>query len=225
VCPSCQLKHSRRPTSICPRCNTALDGGPADTESPTAAAAETADVNALATPSATPALPSLATGAAGLGNLAQSARSKQLSSARNIMLFVGIMTIVLNAIFFALVEGQVQEAIDKEIAKLPSGMVADPVKVADVKGRAVRAAHLVDAGAIVLGLLFLGCAALVNTKPVPATITALCLYVGGAAVFGAIDPSTLATGIILKVVIVVALAKAVQAAIAYQKEESEAVGA
>ena len=55
--------------------------------------------------------------------------------------------------------------------------------------------------------------------PVPITVTSLILYIGAAIVFGVIDPSTLARGIIVKIIIVVCLAKSIQAAVAYQREQ------
>ncbi len=59
---------------------------------------------------------------------------------------------------------------------------------------------------------------LVKTYPVPATVLGLVLYVGCAAVFGYLDPTTLAMGWLVKIIIVVALAKAIQSAVAYQRE-------
>jgi hypothetical protein len=216
VCPACQLKHSRRPNGICPRCNNALDAAP-DAGAPAAFAAEPPDA-----PPPPSGLPSLA-GPSGLGNLAQSARSQQLKSARGTMIAIGLLTIVVNVIFYAMVAGQVQDAIDAEIKKLPVGMVANPVKVAEIRDRAVRSAHLIHGAFVLVGFAFLGCAALVDKMPVPATITALCLYLGGTAIFAMLDPSSIGSGIIIKIIIIVALVKAVQAAIAYQKEESAAL--
>jgi hypothetical protein len=50
------------------------------------------------------------------------------------------------------------------------------------------------------------------------TVTALTLYLGGNAVFGVLNPASLGAGWIMKIFIVIALFKAVQAAFAYQKE-------
>ena len=63
---------------------------------------------------------------------------------------------------------------------------------------------------------------MVTQYPVPCTITGLVLYLGANAAFGLMDPTSLARGLIVKIVIIVALFKAVQAAIAYQKEEQQA---
>ena len=67
-------------------------------------------------------------------------------------------------------------------------------------------------------MIFVACGVLVQRHPVPATITALALYLASMAIFGLLNPASLASGLIVKFFIVVGLFKAVQAAIAYQKE-------
>jgi hypothetical protein len=201
TCPGCNLHHSRRPDGLCPRCKTPVEGGG---EAP-------AVIEAAFTPAAPPS-------AAGLGRLAQSARGGQLKNARGILLFVGIMSVLVNVFFYVSAESNVQAALDKEIQKLPAGMVADQAKVRKIKEEAVRATHLINGGGLMLGLVFIACAVLVRRHPVPATITGLVLYLGGNAVFGLLDPASLAAGLLVKVLIVIGLFKAVQAAIAYQRD-------
>jgi hypothetical protein len=161
----------------------------------------------------------------GMGRLAQSARSTQLKSARGIMLGIGILTVLANGALFALAASQVQEAIDAEIAKLPPGRVADPVKVQEVKERAIKEAHLVAGGAMMVGLIFVGCGLLVDKQPVVSTATALGLYIASTAVFAAINPGSITAGIYIKIFVIIGLVKAVQAAIAYQKEQTAAAEA
>jgi hypothetical protein len=161
---------------------------------------------------------------AGMGNLAQSARHGELKSARSIMLVVGVITVALNGFFFFMAESNVKEELDKEVAKLPSGTRVDQAKYAEVRDRAIAVTRMINAGGVVLGAAFLGCAAFVYRQPVPATITSLVLYLGGNAIFGFLEPATLTAGIIVKGLIVVGLFKAVQTAIAYQKELATADG-
>ncbi len=78
--------------------------------------------------------------------------------------------------------------------------------------------RLVNGVAVALGVVFIILGVIVNRFPVPATIISLILYVGSALGFAALDPSTLARGAIIKIIIVVALIKAIQAALAYEKE-------
>jgi hypothetical protein len=131
---------------------------------------------------------------------------------------VGILSALVNAFFFVSADSNVQSEIDKELKKLGPRFVADPVKLAALKGQAVRATRLINGGGVLLGLIFIGCGIFVSQYPVPLTITALVLYLGGNAVFGLINPQSLASGLIVKIFIVLGLFKAVQAAIAYQKE-------
>ncbi len=54
--------------------------------------------------------------------------------------------------------------------------------------------------------------------PVPITISALIIYLALQAVQAALEPESLAKGFIIKILIIVALAKSIQAAIAYEAE-------
>jgi hypothetical protein len=169
------------------------------------------------TPTAT--LPSLASGTS---SLAQSARRKQLNVARGIMFGVGILTIVVNLAQLAMVDNEIDKQLDQEAAKLvQQGRMIDQVKFAEIKQAAKRVGHLIMYGVIGLGALYIVFGLLIWKFPVPITIIALTIYVGSAVVFAALSneplEETLLKGIIVKVIIVVALVKAVQAAIAYQK--------
>lgn len=159
---------------------------------------------------------------ASLGSLSQDARSKELRNARGIMFLVGGLTIALNIFGYVMAEDTVNSAITEEIRKVESqGMVVDQAAVAQIRESAVRAALLVSSVMIAVGGLFIVLGATIYKKPVLITIAALAIYVGSTAVFGFLDPATLGNGIILKVVVIVGLAKAVQAAIAYERERSE----
>ena len=206
-CAGCGLKHSRRPDGLCPRCRQSVDAG--------AAAGEplqlTDEVPATDAPVPPPSI-------SGLGNLAQSARGKELKSARTIMLVIGVLSVLVNLFVYSSAEGEVQKEIDKEIAKLGRGFVVDRDKVAELKSQAVGTTRLVSGGGVLLGLVFIACGLLVQRHPVPTTITALALYLASMAIFGLVNPSSIASGLIVKLFIIAGLFKAVQAAIAYQKE-------
>ena len=205
-CPGCGLKHSRRPDGICPRCKESVDGSAA------------MPMDAVEAPDDLPPAGAPPSSMAGLGNLAQSARGKELKSARVIMFVIGALSIAANLFFFSSAEKDVQTEIDKEIAKLGPGFEVDQEAVAALKTQAVGAARLINGGGMVLGMVFIACGLLVQKHPVPATITALALYLAGVAVFGLLNPASIASGIIIKIFVVIGLFKAVQAAIAYQKE-------
>jgi hypothetical protein len=217
TCPGCQLRHSRRADGVCPRCKQPVDAAAAPTYSPP-------EVTPLASPvAAYPAAPSPS--AARLGNLAQAARGNQLKSARGIMLFIGVASFLVNAYFLTAARSNVEAEISKELGKMGSNFVVDPDKLAEVKAQAIRTTQLMAAGGMLLGAIFVACGMMVEKHPVPITIAALSLYLGGNAIFGLMNPASLGAGIFLKVFIVIALFKAVQAAIAYQKELTAAVEA
>ena len=155
-----------------------------------------------------------------LGDLAQAARTKQLKTARGILFFVGVLTVVINVIFCIFARNMVDSQIDTELADLRRQNVAiNDAKVAEFREGAVRSTIVANGIGVVLGVVFFTCGMLVYKYPVPTTILSLVLYIGAAAAYGVFDPSTLARGWIIKILIVIALFKAVQAAIAYEREE------
>jgi hypothetical protein len=159
-----------------------------------------------------------------LGSLAQAARIKKLNEARNILLFVGLLTIAFNAVFLALARDNVKKELENEIAKAGGrgNVQIDPVKLQEAEDHAVLIVTLVNGAAIVLGVLFVVFGLIVKRFPAPVTILSLVLYVGAILGFAMIEPSTLAGGLLIKIIVIVCLAKAIQAALAYEKEQRRA---
>jgi hypothetical protein len=165
-------------------------------------------------------------GSEGLGSLAQSARTKQLKTARGILFGVGILTVVVNAGMFFFAESIVKSQLDTEVQKIRAqGMMIDQVKLAQIQDQAVRATRLADGIALLLGVVFIVCGALVYAYPVATTVTSLVLYLGAAAVYGVMDPMTLAHGWWMKILVAFGLFKAVQAAIAYENDRKSTMAA
>ena len=81
--------------------------------------------------------------------------------------------------------------------------------------------RLILAIPLALGALFIVLGLMVKSYPVPITILSLVLYVAATLAFAALDPQTIVQGFIFKIIIVVALVKAIQAALAYQRDLSE----
>jgi hypothetical protein len=165
----------------------------------------------------------MSTGSSDLGSLAQGARQKQLNVARGILLVIGVLTIAVNGFFFTQIQGQVDQSIQAEVQRVQrQGMVVDQAAVAKARESLVRLNTLLTGSALALGVVFVVFGLIVKAFPVPVTVLALVLYVGSAAVFGFFVPESLWQGIILKVIIVIALIKSVQAAVAYQRERGQA---
>jgi hypothetical protein len=158
----------------------------------------------------------------GLGNLAQAARTKQLKTARGILFFVGVITILANGFFFSIAESAVNLEIDKEVEKVRrQNMEIDQTKVDEIRTTAIRTTQLVNGIGVLVGVVYLVFGFMIYKHPVPITVTALVLYIGCWAAYGVLDPSTLMHGWIIKLLIVAALFKAVQAALAYEQERKQ----
>lgn len=158
----------------------------------------------------------------GLGNLAQAARAKQLKTARTILYIVGVLTVIVNVGFVIFAEPIVNSQIDRELRDLrQQNLEIDEAAVNEYRQQAIQSTRLVNGIAVLIGIVFIVCGAVVYTYPVPATITSLVLYIGAAAVYAVIDPTTLPRGWIIKLLIVIGLFKAVQAALAYEAERKQ----
>ena len=156
-----------------------------------------------------------------LGSLSQKAREKNLSSARSLLIVVGVLWVIINLVSLALLSDQISKAAKEHaIASVPPGTPVDPVKIKEVEQVMLVGAYIYAGARVALGVLFIIFGLMVKMFPVPITIISLVLYVGAVAVNGLLDPMTLMQGIIFKIIIVVLLFKSIQAAIAYQNEKA-----
>ncbi len=157
-----------------------------------------------------------------LGSLAQSARQSSLKQARGILIAIGVLSLLGNAVLFALSEKMVKDEIAAEKAKAGPGVQFDQAKLQEIEEQAIRINQLVAGFGALLGVIFIVLGVAVYRAPVACTVTGLVLYLAGNAIFGVLDPVTLAKGLIIKIIIIVCLVKAVQAAMAYEREAREA---
>jgi hypothetical protein len=153
--------------------------------------------------------------------LAQKARGKQLNQARWILIVVGGLTIVLNGVLMLMLRDQIRNEMKQEIAKLGPGAFVDQAQVREAEDHAYRMGLLVTGAAVLLGIVFVICGIIIKMFPVPVTITSLVLYILAILGFGALDPTTLVAGLLIKIIVIVALVKAIQAALAYERERLE----
>lgn len=138
----------------------------------------------------------------GLGSLAQSSRGSDLKSTRWMLFIIGGLTLAVNGF-------QLSNA-SNEVAGLNL-----PQQEFD---RVLGLVRLIYGAGAAIGIVFILCGIFLEKFPVPLTILSLVLYVGAAAGFAFLDPASLMQGAIIKVIIVVSLAKSVQTALAYQRE-------
>ncbi len=152
-----------------------------------------------------------------LGSLTQSARSKHLKQIRGILLAIGVLTMIVNGILFAMAPEEAKQAVEQEIRK--QGVVG--VNAAErqrAEEKLIQIIRLIYGGLIGVGALYVVFGLIVHQYPVAITVTALVIYVGVQIVFAAINFLFLLQGILIKAIIVVALIKGIQTAIVYQKE-------
>ncbi len=152
-----------------------------------------------------------------LGSLAQASRTRQLKVARWILIVVGILHVLFYGFMYSNAEEEV-ETVFKQQMRAEGLVVTDQALFDSEKAKAVKTVRLIYAVVVALAVGMVICGLLVYKAPVPATMTGLIIYVGMVAAFVYFDASNLYKGIIIKVLVIVALVKAVQAAIAYHRE-------
>jgi hypothetical protein len=153
-----------------------------------------------------------------LGSLAQKARGKQLNQARWILIVLGCLYIIVNGVQMGMLRDAIRNEIQKQIRQNP-GAIINQAAVQEFEDQAYQIGMIIGAIAILVGVAFVVFGIIIKMYPVAVTITSLVLYlitIVGAAL---LNPQTLIAGIIIKVIIVVCLIKAIQAALAYEKEE------
>jgi hypothetical protein len=93
-----------------------------------------------------------------LGNLAQAARTKQLKTARGILFFVGVITVLANAALIFFARNLVNSEIEKEVANLRGqGMEIDQNAIDEFREQAVRSVQVANGIGVLLGLVFIAC--------------------------------------------------------------------
>jgi hypothetical protein len=154
----------------------------------------------------------------------QTYQGKIRSGRRTIMACAVLFTLGTVAIWFMF--RQALEKQDQEIAGAKGNPKYDQEKVLEAE-RKLAGAHgtatLVTAGNALLALGFYGLWWWAKTRPLPATLSALILFIAVQALNIVLDPASLAQGILIKVLILVALVGAVNAAQKYQKMTQQGV--
>jgi hypothetical protein len=137
--------------------------------------------------------------------------TKELKSARVILIIVGIIQLLLGTLSLVNFKSQLEEQKKAEIAKMP-GYVFDQQSFD--AGFEEQKVLLYGLGSIpvVIGIYFFTMAALIFKFPVGVTLSSLIVFVASHAVTVYFDPTSIAKGIILKIVFLAILWKAFQSA-------------
>jgi hypothetical protein len=172
-------------------------------------------------PGASPAEPAAGDGGLPkLGSLAQAARGKKLNSIRWTLIAIGILTILANAVFLYIAPGNIRQEIQKEVQKHGGPANVDMNQVRKIEEQSIFLTTLVNGLFVAMGVVFVVLGVIVHRFPVPVTVLALVLYIAGGLGTAAVNPQAAASGLIVKIVIAVLLAKGVQTALAYERERS-----
>jgi uncharacterized membrane protein len=150
-----------------------------------------------------------------LGSLAQSARGKEISHARNALLLIGFLTMGVNAFLLYNLPNEIEQAI----RQAPG---ANPADIEEFKKTTTMFGYLIYGGTVGLGLLFVIFGLIVNKYPLPITIISLVLYILANVFFMVLNPASITGGIVIKAIIVLALFRAIKAARAYNAETRKA---
>lgn len=165
----------------------------------------------------------------GMRNLAQEARKQQLRKARWILIVLGVLQLIAGLFFVLGARAMVKAQFEKELAPLKAqGQIVDEQKLQELEDSATKATQLLNLGGILGGISFIFLGLLVYRFPIACTVTGLLLYIGLFAGFAFIsfmgdgDGSVFVRGWLIRLLVIVGLFKAIQAALAYEKEKKAA---
>jgi predicted Zn finger-like uncharacterized protein len=148
-----------------------------------------------------------------LKSLAQSARGGQLTTARRILIIIGVLYVLIHVGLLFLVRGQ----IELELRRQGAGNLPP----AEMNGIVLFAYAILSLFAL-MGVVFIVLGILVKRYPVPCTVGGMVIYLLGVVGNMVLEPRSLVQGVIFKVIIIGCLIKAIQAAIAYERERRSA---
>jgi hypothetical protein len=164
-----------------------------------------------------------------LGSLAQKARGKKLKQARIVLFLAGVLLLASAVLDLSMFHSEFQKAVDKEILRNggPAMAQIDRAALKQAEDNAFAIACLIDGAFFLAGILFFVLGALVYRFPVPVTIGGLVLFLsalGAGLVIVSIggEPEDIAryvaSGWLLRLVVIVGLASSIRSAFAYERE-------
>jgi hypothetical protein len=166
----------------------------------------------------------------GLGSLSQSARRTSLKSAQMILIIVGLLGTAIQGFMFSQAEKEVDSVYNAELRKIGGIQNLDPDVRAEVENERaadVRRVKLLYGGFVLAFVTMIILGICVYMAPVICTVLGLIMYLAAwfvpvVLLFLADEPKdagkALVGGIIIKILIIIGMVKAIQAAIAYQAE-------
>ena len=143
-------------------------------------------------------------------NAAQAA--KELRSARSILILVGVIEILFNAINLTLAKMEFDAQSERAVREMATGDGVSQVDLGAVRDEKRIRVYAGFGLSLVLGVIFLGMAGLVHRHPVRVTQAALVLFIAVHVGVAAIQSAAIYDVIGLKILFLLALWKAWQCA-------------
>ncbi|RYZ07355.1 MAG: zinc ribbon domain-containing protein [Myxococcales bacterium] len=151
------------------------------------------------------------------------AHKKKMSSAQGTIGALAILFVIGGAVFYFITRGQVDDALQQLAgvgdAQPLNEAVGSATTVGELRSALQSQPYQVLGLNLFLAAVMAGLWVWSKRALLPAIITALGIYVAVQLASAMYDPKTLAQGMILKVIVIVALVKGVQSALAAQKVE------
>ena len=128
---------------------------------------------------------------------------KHVRSARFAIMFVAVVTIGVSIFFWFKLQGEIED--------IPAALIDAGLE------KIIAFQKVAIASTFFLGLVFIGLFFWAKKNPFGASLTALIIYATSILVQAGIEPSSRVKGIIIKIIIILALVRGVQAGLAFKK--------
>jgi hypothetical protein len=142
----------------------------------------------------------------------QAIYTKELKSARTILIVVGVIQLLFGIYFMTQVRKTFDEAAQAEVSAMGSGYQVDPVLLEQAWEERKVIMYAATAVPLLLAVFFFVMAALVYRKPVGITLTSLIVFIAAHVADAVMEPSQIYKGILLKIIFIAILWKAYQSA-------------
>lgn len=138
--------------------------------------------------------------------------TKELKSARTVLIVIGCIQVLFGAFFLSKVRSSFDEAVAAEVQKQGPGYVVDRELADQAFEEQKTLLYVLNSLPLAFGVFLFVMAALVFKYPVGVTLGSLITFITIHIADIAMDPSSIAKGILLKIVFVVVLWKAYKSA-------------
>ena len=152
-----------------------------------------------------------------VGSFAQSARGQEIGQARTILFVLGTLFVVGYGIMSAIAPMVTNTEIER--AEKAGEIAPEQVEQSRIGLTAIN--YAIFGSSMALGVLFIIFGFIVKKFPAPITIASLALYILWILAAAIVNPFNLVSGLIVKIVVIVGLAKAIKAAFAYEQDKRE----